>query len=65
MTFEFKITKLALQWGRNLTVAEGAEAGQTQRTTEVLQWGRNLTVAEGSKRRPRPRARIRFNGAAT
>ena len=41
---------LALQWGRNLTVAEGAAARADRALADALQWGRNLTVAEG--RRP-------------
>ena len=36
-----------LQWGRNLTVAEGAKVGRRQLAEIKLQWGRNLTVAEG------------------
>ena len=36
-----------LQWGRNLTVAEGSTAIGTARRKSALQWGRNLTVAEG------------------
>ena len=38
-----------LQWGRNLTVAEGSEYGVKVSTRyQLLQWGRNLTVAEGA-----------------
>ena len=38
----------ALQWGRNLTVAEGAFVRHENLWYEaLLQWGRNLTVAEG------------------
>ena len=41
--------KRMLQWGRNLTVAEGGEfGGRIRRFLGVLQWGRNLTVAEGA-----------------
>ena len=36
-----------LQWGRNLTVAEGVELGMDGDNMVLLQWGRNLTVAEG------------------
>ena len=36
-----------LQWGRNLTVAEGAKAKRKADIEAALQWGRNLTVAEG------------------
>ena len=41
--------KKALQWGRNLTVAEGIEAERRDGDAKPLQWGRNLTVAEGLK----------------
>ena len=37
----------ALQWGRNLTVAEGGLWCGSGGSGSVLQWGRNLTVAEG------------------
>ena len=43
-----------LQWGRNLTVAEGAPPAAKRGPPALLQWGRNLTVAEGP---PRPRRR--------
>ena len=36
-----------LQWGRNLTVAEGMPYVWRFGTAARLQWGRNLTVAEG------------------
>ena len=36
-----------LQWGRNLTVAEGRSIALNCPFTMRLQWGRNLTVAEG------------------
>ena len=38
---------LMLQWGRNLTVAEGTPAAPGYALRSLLQWGRNLTVAEG------------------
>ena len=39
-----------LQWGRNLSVAEGAaRATMARREAEALQWGRNLSVAEGNE----------------
>ena len=38
-----------LQWGRNLSVAEGAGADAKQLASNPLQWGRNLSVAEGTK----------------
>ena len=37
-----------LQWGRNLTVAEGAWERYNRAQKRALQWGRNLTVAEGA-----------------
>ena len=39
---------IPLQWGRNLTVAEGAEFAAMPLSEQMLQWGRNLTVAEGA-----------------
>ena len=39
---------VALQWGRNLIVAEGGGAASFSRAWARLQWGRNLIVAEGS-----------------
>ena len=36
-----------LQWGRNLTVAEGEPKKAEKKSDGGLQWGRNLTVAEG------------------
>ena len=36
-----------LQWGRNLSVAEGAPHGPPVPKSSPLQWGRNLSVAEG------------------
>ena len=39
---------LRLQWGRNLTVAEGVmRRAALSYSKQRLQWGRNLTVAEG------------------
>ncbi len=56
----------SLQWGRNLTVAEGYARERDAAAALKLQWGRNLTVAEGTTTAPfetkRPRC---FNGAAT
>ena len=37
----------ALQWGRNLIVAEGKTTTVLIEPTVALQWGRNLIVAEG------------------
>ena len=58
--------KTGLQWGRNLSVAEGAlQWTRTGNGPTTLQWGRNLSVAEGSCRTlEAPHARG-FNGAAT
>ena len=42
-----------LQWGRNLTVAEGMIWGEETSKMRMLQWGRNLTVAEGMFQRMR------------
>ena len=40
---------MLLQWGRNLSVAEGALSAIAPNAKALLQWGRNLSVAEGSK----------------
>ena len=40
---------MLLQWGRNLSVAEGLTAIASMIATPMLQWGRNLSVAEGEK----------------
>ena len=40
-------SRAVLQWGRNLTVAEGIMNAAIKRALSKLQWGRNLTVAEG------------------
>ena len=52
----------SLQWGRNLTVAEGLLRRILHIAFNVLQWGRNLTVAEGSHgpHRPRRHARLQW-----
>ena len=42
-----KCPECSLQWGRNLTVAEGTKTTDDNDPTTGLQWGRNLTVAEG------------------
>ena len=42
-----------LQWGRNLSVAEGETPPQTAGSRRRLQWGRNLSVAEGATRSSR------------
>ena len=46
-----------LQWGRNLSVAEGGRPYPPRMAYDRLQWGRNLSVAEGrSAHRPGRRA---------
>ena len=40
---------VGLQWGRNLTVAEGPLSKGAVWPVNALQWGRNLTVAEGDR----------------
>ena len=56
----------ALQWGRNLTVAEGGVQSTACLLLYWLQWGRNLTVAEGGDESELiPYAQWGFNGAAT
>ena len=37
----------SLQWGRDLSVAEGLAGNRKTRTKARLQWGRDLSVAEG------------------
>ena len=55
-----------LQWGRNLTVAEGDAEATEATEAETLQWGRNLTVAEGLSGINVLSVSIQgFNGAAT
>ena len=44
-----------LQWGRNLSVAEGVGRKPKVLKDVELQWGRNLSVAEGNKNRKRCR----------
>ena len=36
-----------LQWGRDLSVAEGSRSIAAREDGESLQWGRDLSVAEG------------------
>ena len=55
-----------LQWGRNLSVAEGRAPCTAPRYSSALQWGRNLSVAEGLGRGAGRRVGMAcFNGAAT
>ena len=58
---------MLLQWGRNLTVAEGQDTVERYLGKACsLQWGRNLTVAEGGAHSAvPPGAAHSFNGAAT
>ena len=57
--------KHGLQWGRNLSVAEGGVVGTARRPKSPLQWGRNLSVAEGAARAYYSPHLHGFNGAAT
>ena len=43
-----------LQWGRNLSVAEGRRMRRSARAGSWLQWGRNLSVAEGQANGEQP-----------
>ena len=54
-----------LQWGRNLTVAEGSHRWNVTPSYDLLQWGRNLTVAEGWVWADGATPTPSFNGAAT
>ena len=54
-----------LQWGRNLSVAEGLSSQFSATANVMLQWGRNLSVAEGAPTCGRRCAACCFNGAAT
>ena len=54
-----------LQWGRDLSVAEGGECGERGGVEQGLQWGRDLSVAEGPTLRRGRRGAASFNGAAT
>ena len=47
-SFDRLASSALLQWGRNLTVAEGMNVRDwIAENNPPLQWGRNLTVAEG------------------
>ena len=55
-----------LQWGRDLSVAEGTRMTENIGEYAQLQWGRDLSVAEGCAwARARMVGVCRFNGAAT
>ena len=61
-----KPKKNPLQWGRNLSVAEGTTRTAIEwADSTLLQWGRNLSVAEGSTGPIGIGAGGSFNGAAT
>ena len=56
----------SLQWGRDLSVAEGVRITVIPNDADPLQWGRDLSVAEGTCSTGRARSRRPgFNGAAT
>ena len=55
----------ALQWGRNLSVAEGCHDVRLTSLPRWLQWGRNLSVAEGRRPASHLEGLGSFNGAAT
>ena len=46
------ILALALQWGRDLSVAEGILVYADRHDARSLQWGRDLSVAEGEIKSP-------------
>ena len=54
-----------LQWGRDLSAAEGLANMVNLFLPFQLQWGRDLSAAEGLGFRRRRRRRRSFNGAAT
>ena len=54
-----------LQWGRDLSVAEGKQAHRMPDGLIGLQWGRDLSVAEGRWSPSRQWPGSGFNGAAT
>ena len=54
-----------LQWGRDLSAAEGSYDQEHNGRSEELQWGRDLSAAEGPVVVRRRLVDARFNGAAT
>ena len=58
-------SRSTLQWGRDLSVAEGAHGRGRGGCRVVLQWGRDLSVAEGRGHRYDAVDVLGFNGAAT
>ena len=54
-----------LQWGRDLSAAEGMRVAGVYEPVCRLQWGRDLSAAEGSRRARRAISSTCFNGAAT
>ena len=59
------LTKPALQWSRNLRVAESTGPTTAAAEDVVLQWSRNLRVAESARAGPPVLRDLCFNGAAT
>ena len=59
------VSESVLQWGRNLSVAEGAWGCTHVSAGCKLQWGRNLSVAEGGWIVCARVGSTGFNGAAT
>ena len=55
----------ALQWGRDLSVAEWRWGFGGDGMAEMLQWGRDLSVAECTARARHAIRASSFNGAAT
>ena len=55
----------ALQWSRNLRVAESAVLHESDESVPLLQWSRNLRVAESRAFSSQVSYCPRFNGAAT
>ena len=54
-----------LQWGRDLSAAEGCRLRMTSSANVGLQWGRDLSAAEGLSAARLKTRRYSFNGAAT
>ena len=54
-----------LQWGRDLSAAEGDGAARGRAPIGALQWGRDLSAAEGASQATWRQSPNRFNGAAT
>ena len=54
-TYMLRFGLMMLQWGRDLSVAEGRCVPGSVITAGGLQWGRDLSVAEGANKQYRPR----------